>query len=68
MHLCNWNEILSHVEIDYCIYFYFRTLHFVLCLGITNKCINSYLFIILLSCSYMFRQVCAILRELVCTF
>jgi hypothetical protein len=23
-------------------YFNFRTVHFVLCLGITNKCINSY--------------------------
>jgi hypothetical protein len=39
-----------------------------LCLGITNKCINSYQFIISLSCSYMSRQLCTILRELVCTF
>jgi hypothetical protein len=36
-------------------------------LGITNKCINSYQ-IISLSCFYMFRQLCAILRELVCAF
>jgi hypothetical protein len=42
--------------------------HFVPCLGITNKCTNSYQFIISLSCSYMFWQRCAILRELVCTF
>jgi hypothetical protein len=34
----------------------------------SQKCINSYQFIISLSCSYMFRQLCAILRELVCTF
>jgi hypothetical protein len=33
-----------------------------------TKCINSYQFIISLSCSYMFRQLCAIIRELVCTF
>jgi hypothetical protein len=46
----------------------FRTVHFVLFLGITNKCINSYQFIISLSCSYMFRQLCAILKEIVCTF
>jgi hypothetical protein len=49
-------------------YFNFRTVHFVPCLGITNKCINSYQFIISLCCSYMFRQLCAILSELVCTF
>jgi hypothetical protein len=48
--------------------FDFHTVHFVLCLGITNKCVSSYQFIISLSCSYMFRQLCAILRELVCTF
>jgi hypothetical protein len=35
---------------------------------ITNKCLNSYQFIVSLCCSYMFRQLCAILRELVCTF
>jgi hypothetical protein len=40
----------------YFIYFIFRTTHFVLCLGITNKCINSYQFIISLSWSYMFRH------------
>jgi uncharacterized membrane protein len=40
----------------------------ILCSGITNKCINFYQFIILFSCCYMFRQLCAILRELVCTF
>jgi hypothetical protein len=39
-----------------------------ICLRITNNCINSYQFIISLSCSYMFRQLCAILRELVCTY
>jgi hypothetical protein len=38
------------------------------CLEITNKYISSYQFIISLSCSYMFRQLCAILKELVCTF
>jgi hypothetical protein len=38
-----------------------------LCLGITNKRINSYQIIISLCCSYTFRQLCAILRELVCT-
>jgi hypothetical protein len=40
----------------------------ILCLETTNKCMNSYQFIISLSCSYMFRQLCAILSELVCTF
>jgi hypothetical protein len=35
------------------------------CLGITNKCINSYQFIVSLCCSYMFRQLYAILRELI---
>jgi hypothetical protein len=50
------------------VFFYFRTMHFVLCLGITNKCFNSYQFIISLSCSYMYRHLCAILRELICTF
>jgi hypothetical protein len=49
-------------------YFNFRTVHFVLRLGITNKCINSDQFIISLCCSYMFRQLGDILRELVCTF
>jgi hypothetical protein len=39
----------------------------VFCLGITNKCINSYQFVISLSCYYMFWQLCAVLRELVCT-
>jgi hypothetical protein len=48
--------------------FKFRAVNFVLYLGITNKYINSYQFIILLSRSYMFRQLCAIFRELVCTF
>jgi hypothetical protein len=37
------------------------------CLGITNKCISSYQFNISLSCSYMFRHLCSIRRELVCT-
>jgi hypothetical protein len=45
-------------------YFDFRAVQFVLCLGITNKRINSYQFIISLSCYHMFRQLCAILREL----
>jgi hypothetical protein len=49
-------------------YFNFRTVHFVLCLGITNKCISSYQFLISLSCCYIFRQPCAILGELVRTF
>jgi hypothetical protein len=39
-----------------------------LCLGITIKCISSYQLIISISCSYMFRQLYAILRELVCAF
>jgi hypothetical protein len=39
-----------------------------ICLGITNKCINYDPFIISLCCSYMFRQLCTILWELVCTF
>jgi hypothetical protein len=38
------------------------------CLGITDKCINSYQFIISFSCSCLFLQLCAILRKLVCTF
>jgi hypothetical protein len=38
------------------------------CLGITNKRVNSYQFIISLSCSYISGQLCAILGELVCTF
>jgi hypothetical protein len=33
------------------------------CLGITYKFISSYQFIILLSCSYIFQQLCAIVRE-----
>jgi hypothetical protein len=41
---------------------------FRLCLGITNKFINSCQLIISLSCSYMFRQLRDILRELVCSF
>jgi hypothetical protein len=49
-------------------FFMFRRVNFVLCLGITNKYINSYQFIISLCCCYVFRQLCAILRELVCTF
>jgi hypothetical protein len=55
-------------EFWYYLYFNFRTVHFALCLGITNKHINSYQFIISLSCSYMFRQLCAIIRELVCAY
>jgi hypothetical protein len=35
---------------------------------LTNECIISYQFIILRSCSYMFRQPCAIFIQLVCTF
>jgi hypothetical protein len=34
----------------------------------TNASILISRYIISLSCSYMFRQLCAILRELVCTF
>jgi hypothetical protein len=45
--------------------FNFDTVCFVLFLGITKKCINSYQFIISLSCFYVFRQLCAILTELV---
>jgi hypothetical protein len=48
--------------------FNFRTVHFVPRLWITNKCINFYQFIISLSCSYMFGQLCAIPGEIVCTF
>jgi hypothetical protein len=57
---------LKTVTNSFC--FDFHTVNFVLCVGITNKCINSYQFIISLSCSYMFWQLCAILRELVCNF
>jgi hypothetical protein len=42
--------------------------HFVQCLEITDKCFNSYRFIISLCCSYMFRHPCAILREHFCTY
>jgi hypothetical protein len=38
------------------------------CLGTTNKSIDSYQLIIWLCCFYMFRQLCSILRELACTF
>jgi hypothetical protein len=48
--------------------FNFRTVNFVVCLGITKKCFNSYQFNTSLNCYYMFRQLCAIFRELVCTF
>jgi hypothetical protein len=68
-YLVPWNSrcvlIIKHSSF---FYFKFRTVHFVVCLGTTNKCINSYQFIISFSCSYMFRQLCDILRELVCTF
>jgi hypothetical protein len=51
------------------IYFNLIFVPFILsCLGITNKCINSYQFFVSLSCPYMFRQLCGILREPVCTF
>jgi hypothetical protein len=46
----------------------FLTVNFVLCLGLTNICTNSYQYIISFCCCYMFRQLCAILRELVCIF
>jgi hypothetical protein len=51
---CSWNKLLKYSK--------------VLCLEITIKCINSYQFIISISCFYMFRQLCAILREIVCAF
>jgi hypothetical protein len=41
---------------------YRSSVNILLCLGITNKCINSYQFI-LLCCSYIFRQLWATLRE-----
>jgi hypothetical protein len=45
-----------------------HTEHFVLCLAITDKCINSHQFFISLSSCYMFCQLCAILREFVRPF
>jgi hypothetical protein len=61
-------EFLLNFLPSFFFFFNFRTVNFVLCLGITNKCIISYQFIISFSCSYMFRQLCAILGELVYTF
>jgi hypothetical protein len=62
-YLCS--TLLNYVGL---FYFTFRTVRFLLCLKVTHKCISSYQFIVSLSCSYMFRQLCTILRELVCTF
>jgi hypothetical protein len=55
--------LLTDVIYIYIYSIYFHTMHFVPWLGITNKCINSYQFIISLCCCYMFQQLCATLRD-----